>query len=60
MASDREGRSEPPGPDGNRRSATLHIAPGETYDFEITPRSGDSRIVVMSASTSTMAVTARD
>jgi len=42
------------------RSATLHIAPGETYDFEITPRSGDSRIVVTSVSTSTMGVTVRD
>jgi len=42
------------------RSATLHIAPGETYDFEITPRAGDSRIVVSSASNSTMAVSARD
>jgi FtsP/CotA-like multicopper oxidase with cupredoxin domain len=42
------------------RSAMLHIAPGETYDFEITPRAGDSRIVVSSASNSTMAVTARD
>ena len=42
------------------RSATLHIAPGETYDFEITPRSGNSRIVVASVSNSTMVVTARD
>jgi len=42
------------------RSASLHIAPGETYDFEITPRAGDSRIVVSSASNSTMAVSARD
>jgi FtsP/CotA-like multicopper oxidase with cupredoxin domain len=45
---------------GTARSAALHIAPGETYDFEITPRSGDSRIVVTSASTSTMAVIVRD
>jgi FtsP/CotA-like multicopper oxidase with cupredoxin domain len=41
------------------RSAALHIAPGETYDFEITPRAGDTRIAVKSASMSAMAVIAR-
>jgi FtsP/CotA-like multicopper oxidase with cupredoxin domain len=42
------------------RSAKLHIAPGETYDFELTPRVGDTRIVVESASVSTMRVIARE
>jgi hypothetical protein len=42
------------------RSAMLHIAPGETYDFEMTPRAGDTRIAVKSASASTMAVIAHD
>ena len=42
------------------RSATLHIAPGETYDFAVTPQSGDTRIAVKSATASTMAVITRE
>jgi FtsP/CotA-like multicopper oxidase with cupredoxin domain len=42
------------------RLAMLHIAPGETYDFQVTPRAGDTRIAVKSASASTMAVIARE
>jgi FtsP/CotA-like multicopper oxidase with cupredoxin domain len=42
------------------RGAKLHIAPGETYDFEITPRAGDTRIEVQSVNPSVMRVVARD
>ena len=42
------------------RSATLHIAPGEAYDFEVTPRAGSTRIAVKSATPSSMLVIARD
>ena len=42
------------------RDARLHIAPGEAYDFEITPRAGDTRIQVTSRNPSVMRVTARE
>jgi hypothetical protein len=42
------------------RTAKLHIAPGETYDFEITPRPGDTRIHVTSKNTSLIRVIARE
>jgi len=42
------------------RAAKLHIAPGETYDFEITPRASDTRIEVQSVNPSVMRVVARD
>jgi FtsP/CotA-like multicopper oxidase with cupredoxin domain len=42
------------------RPAKLHIAPGETYDFELTPRSGAMRIEVKSATTSVMPVVVRE
>lgn len=42
------------------RAARLHIAPGETYDFEATPRAGEMRIQVRSANASLMRVMARE
>jgi FtsP/CotA-like multicopper oxidase with cupredoxin domain len=41
------------------RPASLHIAPGETYDFEIVPNAGETRIQVKSASASVMRVISR-
>jgi FtsP/CotA-like multicopper oxidase with cupredoxin domain/LmbE family N-acetylglucosaminyl deacetylase len=42
------------------RPARLHIAPGETYDFELTPASGAMRIEVKSVTTSVMPVAVRE
>jgi FtsP/CotA-like multicopper oxidase with cupredoxin domain len=39
--------------------ARLHLGPGEIYDFEVTPRAGDARIVVQSSNTSSVLVRAR-
>ena len=41
------------------RPAMLDIAPGETYDFEITPRAGETRITVSGHNPSVMRVIAR-
>jgi FtsP/CotA-like multicopper oxidase with cupredoxin domain len=41
------------------RAARLHIAPGETYDFEVTPRVGDMRLQVNSRNPSVLRVFAR-
>lgn len=42
------------------RSAKLHLGPGETYDFEITPLAANTRIEVKSATNSVLSVVARD